>query len=117
MNENDTAIASVIDEQIKCGFYDQFDDSKILGIARLAMDRGFSTLSVAQQRVIEQHLTQICAGSTDPGGYHNGCTTELIAGELADAYGNDYEGNGPQCESCREEDSFYEHQWSRIEAE
>ncbi|MGL5665431.1 MAG: hypothetical protein ACRDD9_04800 [Shewanella sp.] len=90
------------------------EDSKVSGIAKLAVAKGFNTLSPAQQRVLEPFLTQPCSGQTDPGGYHNDCEKVLEGAELLEAYEMSDDGESLQCESCREEAGFYEHQWEKF---
>ncbi|MEJ6080175.1 hypothetical protein MT391_16810 [Vibrio sp. 1-Bac 57] len=105
-------------EQIINGLLDQGildnEEQKVSGIAKLAVDKGYDTLSHAQKSVIAPWLTANCSGSTDPGGHHNGCSVELIGDELVDALdlAEDYESI--QCESCRSDDSYYGHQYSKL---
>lgn len=76
------------------------EDGKVSGIAKLAVDKGFDTLSVAQKKVLQPFLTQPCEGVTDPGGFHNGCEVQLSGAELLDAY-EDFDSL--RCERCRDE--------------
>lgn len=93
------------------------EDSKVPGIAKLAVDRGFDALSPAQKRVLEPFLSKQCSGQTDPGGYSNDCNAVLEGAALLDAYDDCDDSESLQCESCREEGGFYAHQWDRIKDE
>lgn len=97
---------------------DAFHDSdpKCAGIAQAGVDRGFSSLSPAQQHVVTPFMRQTCEGVVDPGGHHNGCTRELEGKELIEALDTRF-ADGLVCAHCKEEASYYEHQWERIKAE
>lgn len=41
------------------------EDSKVSGIAKLAIDKGFSTLSPAQKAVLKPFMSHSCEGYTD----------------------------------------------------
>ena len=86
------------------------EEKKVSGIAKLAVDKGYDTLSHAQKAVIAPWLTANCSGSIDPGGHHNGCSVELTEDDLLEALylAEDYESI--QCESCRSDDSYYAHE-------
>ncbi|MBS0974852.1 hypothetical protein [Serratia rubidaea] len=91
----------------------QNEDSKVSGIAKLAVTKGFETLSPAQQSVVRPFLTQPCEGVADPGGYHNNCQAQLNGVELKDAY--EERGFGSLlCENCRDEQTGYEEHWARF---
>ncbi|MGL5660522.1 MAG: hypothetical protein ACRDCX_04675 [Aeromonas sp.] len=96
----------ILQIQLMC---DEFSnkDAMVSGIARLAIDKGFSSLSPAQQNVLNPYLTQRCNGVTDPGEHHNDCNVELAGQDLLDAYQPDEEGNQGidhlLCDGCRAE--------------
>ncbi|MEG2268163.1 MAG: hypothetical protein RSA84_12330 [Acinetobacter sp.] len=96
-------------------FHDE--DQMVSGIARLAVDQGFNSLSARQKHVLEPFLTQHCTGVTDPGDHHNGCNRELTDEALLEAYELSDDSQSLECESCRDERGFYAHQWARIERE
>lgn len=94
------------------------EDQKVGGIAQLAIDNGFDTLSPAQKKVLSPFIEMKCSGSTDPGGYHNGCENILCGGNLVEAIELSEDGlDGIQCDDCRSDDGFYQHQWERMEKE
>lgn len=98
---------------------DAFDneEQKVGGIAKLAIDKGFDSLSHAQRHVLSPWLSQHCTGSTDPGGHHNDCSAELDGGDLLEAIELADDIECLQCESCRSDDSYYSHQYSKLMAE
>ncbi|EPQ9985692.1 hypothetical protein ACUYO6_003235 [Vibrio vulnificus] len=106
----------ILRHQLEIGFYDEVEPDFARGIAQLAVDNGFSSLSPRQQGVLEPFLSQQCSGLVDPGGYHNSCARRLSEGELLEAYQEAF-GEDIQCESCREEANFHQHQWERIDNE
>jgi hypothetical protein len=79
------------------------EDSKVSGIAKLAIDKGFASLSPAQKSILQPFLSQPCEGVTDPGDYHNDCQVVLEGEELRDAYDNTYQYDGLLCQSCIDE--------------
>ncbi|EJX1285179.1 hypothetical protein ACT0HP_003563 [Vibrio parahaemolyticus] len=88
------------------------------GIAQRAIDNGFDSLSEAQKQVLEPFIEMNCTGVTDPGGHHNGCDKLIPSEDLAQAIELSEDGiEGVQCEDCRDEAGFYQHQWERIERE
>lgn len=94
------------------------EESKVNGIAQLAVDKGYDSLSILQKRVLTPFLTKQCTGSTDPGGYHNNCQQTLSGSDLIEAIELSDDGlNGIQCENCRSDDDYYQHQWEQIERE
>lgn len=100
--------------------HDAFDgqDQKVGGIAQLAIDNGYDTLSIAQQRVLAPFIEMNCTGVTDPGGHHNECNQVISSEDLAQAIELSEDGmDGVQCEDCRNEAGYYQHQWERIERE
>lgn len=89
-------------------------DSKVSGIARLAIDKGYDSLSPAQKSVIQPYFSKPCEGINDPGGHHNDCKNMLTDDELETAYDNYHHNESLLCESCIEELGFYEHQWEKF---
>ncbi len=82
------------------------EDSKVAGIAKLAVDRGFSTLSPAQKSVLTPFMSHACEGYTDPGEHHNDCNKVLEGAELIEAYDHIWEHDGIVCEDCREQSDY-----------
>lgn len=103
----------ILNHLLEHGILDN-EEQKVSGIAQLAVDEGFTSLSHAQKAVVTPWLSANCSGSTDPGGYHNGCSVELSGDELVEALelADDYESI--QCESCRNADSGYAEQYSKF---
>lgn len=92
----------ILSEQIKCdAFY--HEDGKVKGIAQLAVDKGWNSLSPLQQRVLNPFLSHPCEGVTDPGGHHNGCEVILTEVELRDAYEEKAQHDSLLCQNCRDE--------------
>lgn len=89
----------------------------VAGIAQRAIDFGYNQLSKKQQEVLTPFLSEQCSGSTDPGGYHNGCQAILIEADLLEAYDLADNSDCIQCESCRQDDGYYAHQWEKIKRE
>ncbi|MHB9326767.1 hypothetical protein ACP3S7_04405 [Phytobacter ursingii] len=79
------------------------EDSKISGIAKLAVEKGYSSLSVKQRAVLTPFLSRNCEGFTDPGGYHNDCQAILTGEALKDAYEQEFEYDALLCTSCMDE--------------
>lgn len=86
-------------------FYDA--DSKVKGIATLAIDKGFDNLSVLQKNVLDPFLTHPCAGVRNPGGHHNDCQVILSEGALEEAYEQRGYFGDLLCEDCRDESEGY----------
>lgn len=82
-------------------------DTKVSGIAKLAVDKGFDQLSALQKAVITPHLQRACEGVTDPGGYHNNCQVVLEGKELATALENEGYYSNVLCENCINETEQY----------
>ncbi|EKN4936369.1 TPA: hypothetical protein SJ155_000908 [Yersinia enterocolitica] len=96
-------------------FYNE--DGKVSGIANLAVDKGFNTLSAAQKRVLTPFLTHPCDGVTNPGGHHNDCEVILTDEALRDAYDSKPYYDALLCENCINEKEQYAREWERIERE
>ncbi|AJJ23891.1 hypothetical protein [Yersinia enterocolitica] len=82
------------------------EDKKVSGIAKRAVDQGYSSLSEAQKSVIKPFMKHGCEGYTDPSGHHNDCTRVLIGAELNEAYDHTFEHGGIVCEDCREQSDY-----------
>lgn len=89
----------------------------VTGIARLAIDKGYTNLSAKQQGVIEKFLTKNCSGVTNPGGHHNNCQHVLEGEDLHDALLRLAWLEEPMCESCNDESERYQQEWEKIQAE
>jgi hypothetical protein len=107
----------ILDYQLKHGVFDNATFGGTQGIAKLAVEQGFDTLSAKQKKVLESYLSQTCSGITDPGGHHNDCSTELKDEALLDAYYRCDDTEFLVCESCNSEDGYYAHQWEKISKE
>ncbi|WP_337263281.1 MULTISPECIES: hypothetical protein [unclassified Serratia (in: enterobacteria)] len=79
------------------------EEKKVSGLAKRAVDNGYETLSDGQKAVLKPFLTQPCEGVTDPGGYHNACTSQLSGAELLEAYEEECNFDSLLCEHCRDE--------------
>ncbi|MCG9691316.1 hypothetical protein L1D55_06020 [Vibrio sp. Isolate22] len=111
-----TVTEKVLEALLERGAFDN-EEQKVGGIAQLAIDTSFDRLSDARKHVLLPWLSQHCSGSTDPGGYHNNCSTELEGNELLEAIELADDIECLQCESCRSDDSYYSHQYSKLMAE
>jgi len=107
----------ILDHQLAHGVFENAKFSGAEGIAKRAVDEGFSTLSAKQKAVLEPYLVKTCSGVTDPGGYHNECSAELEGEALLDAYHRSDDSECLICESCNNEAGYYDHQWERMSRE
>jgi hypothetical protein len=107
----------ILEQQIARGVFENAEFSGSEGIAKLAVAKGFSTLSTKQQKVLEPYLSTVCSGVTDPGGHHNECMLQLEGEALLDAYHRCEDTECLTCESCDSEEGDYAHQWERIAKE
>ena len=97
-----------------------FDSAEIdfaKGLAQLAVDNGFDSLTQKQKNVLTPYLSVNCSGITDPGGHRNNCSVILEGQELLNAYELSDDSGSLMCESCRDEQSYYGHEWERISQE
>jgi hypothetical protein len=108
--------AKVLAQLLKNGRFDN-EDPKVGGIAKLAIDKGFDTLTEPQKGVVRAYLTIACDGVTDPGDYHNECQVILEGDELATALENEGYYGALLCENCINETEQYKQEWDRIQAE
>ncbi len=106
----------VLRQRLSNGSLDECD-AMVRGIAQLAMDQGFNNLTARQQAVLRPHLTQECAGVTNPGGHHNDCNVLLKGKKLAAALEQECYYGDALCEDCINETEQYRREWERIEAE
>lgn len=67
----------ILEQQIARGIFENAKFPGTEGIARLAVNKGFRTLSEKQKKVLEPYLSTVCSGVTGPGGHHNECSAEL----------------------------------------
>lgn len=98
---------------IEHGIFDN-EESKVSGIAKLAINKGYDSLSEQQKKVIQPFMTHKCEGFTDPGGYHNNCSTILESDQLLSAYKNNCGIEGILCESCISEIGYINHRYEKI---
>ncbi|ECU6890315.1 TPA: hypothetical protein ROR13_004692 [Escherichia coli] len=106
----------ILHHQITHGIFDN-EKMMVKGIAQLAVDKGYTSLSTKQRSVIDPYLHQTCSGVTDPGDYHNNCQQPLTGKGLLDAYELSGDSENLECESCRSESSFYAHQQAKRDKE
>lgn len=106
----------VLEVLIKNGSLDN-EDVKVLGIAKLAIDKGYDHLTAPQKYVVDPFLSNHCNGVTDPGGHHNGCQSTLEGADLVKALENEAYYGAALCESCIDESEQYSRKWARIQAE
>lgn len=106
----------VVEKLVENGRLDN-EDQKVRGIAQLAVDKGYDSLSKAQQSVLEPFLAHACDGVEDPGGYHNDCSVILEGEAFAEALTHEAHYNGVLCEKCINESEQYSREWERIQAE
>lgn len=107
----------IFQTQLKKGVFDSAGVDFAKGLAQLAIDKGFDSLSQKQKNVLMPYFSMQCSGITDPGGHHNDCSIILEGEALLDAYELSDDSNSLICESCREEQSYFERQWQRISQE
>lgn len=93
------------------------EDAKVLGIAKLAIDRGYDHLTGPQKYVVDPFLSRDCDGVTNPGGHHNECQVTLQGANLVNALENEAYYGAALCESCINESEQYSSEWERIQAE
>jgi len=103
--------------QLENDVFDAADVDFAEGLARLAVDKGFDSLSPRQKAVLEPYLSVHCSGVTDPGGHHNECEALLEGEELLEAYQLSEDSQSLMCENCRSEQGHYQHQWQRMSEE
>tara|TARA_R110002051_G_scaffold61177_2_gene112103 strand:+ start:8442 stop:8783 length:342 start_codon:yes stop_codon:yes gene_type:complete len=107
----------ILQYQLDQGVFDDANFSGTEGIAKLAVSKGLDMLSPKQKAVLDPYLKSTCSGVIDPGGYHNGCSTELEGQELLDAYAR---GDGPEslvCGDCDTEEAEYAYQRAKLDDE
>ncbi|MFC6377565.1 hypothetical protein [Tatumella sp. UCD-D_suzukii] len=109
---NESLLSTMLDHDF---FHGQ--DDKVSGIAMRAVDHGFDTLSVLQQRVLKPFMSQPCDGVTNPGGDHNGCESLIDGDDLETAIINQNYYGGLLCDKCINEKVGYIAHWEKIQAE
>jgi|GEM_PF-769038 len=107
----------ILNYQLTHGVFDNAEFSGTEGIAKLAVNKGFGTLSPKQKAVLEPYLSKTCSGVTDPGGHHNECSAELKGETLLSAYSRCDDTECLVCENCDDEEASYAHQWEKISRE
>ncbi len=108
------ATEDILRYQIDNDYFQDKSPDFIAGLAQKAVDDGYETLSDAQQRILEPHLSQPCDGVTDPGGYHNECDAVLEGAELENAYEQESYREALLCNNCIDEAEEYEAHWERF---
>lgn len=103
--------------QLEKGVFDAAEVNFAEGLARLAVDKGYDSLSSKQKAILEPYLSVYCSGVTDPGGHQHNCGALLEGEDLLEAYQLSDDNESLMCESCRSEQGYYEHQWQRISEE
>mgnify|MGYP005861348325 CR=1 FL=1 len=107
----------ILEYQLSHGVFENASFAGTEGIAKLAVEKGFNTLSPKQKAILEPYLTVSCSGYTDPGGNFNACSVELQGQELLDAYQQSDDAESIICDSCNSEVGYFEHQWNKISEE
>lgn len=77
------------------------ENDKADGIAQRGIDKGYATLSPAQQHVLKPYMSISCDGVEDPGGYHNECDKQLEGRELLQALDDEGYYDALLCDDCR----------------
>ena len=100
-------VESLLNTMLNCdAFY--HEDGKVSGIAKLAVTKGFDSLSAPQKRVLQPFLSHPCGGVRKPGAHHNGCSKVISGYELEEAYNLQGYYGDLLCQNCREESDGYE---------
>ena len=100
--------------QLEKGVFDSAKVDFAAGLAKLAIDKGYDSLSSKQKTILEPYLSAKCSGVTDPGGYHNDCDVLLEGNDLLEAYQLSDDSETLMCETCRDEKAQYAHEWQKI---
>jgi len=106
----------VLERLLENGSLDD-QDARVRGIAQLAVDNGFETLTDPQKNVLWPHLAMTCEGVTDPGGHHKDCQADLEGAELVAALTAQAWNGSLLCEQCTDEKEQYAREWDRIDRE
>ncbi|VVO49427.1 hypothetical protein [Pseudomonas fluorescens] len=93
------------------------EDVKVLGIAKLAIDKGYDHLTAPQRYIVDPFLSRDCDGVTDPGGYHNECQATLEGANLVKSLENEAYYGAVLCENCIDVSEQYSREWEKIQAE
>lgn len=106
----------VLEQLLANGSLDNEVD-KVAGIAKLAIDKGFESLTGAQQSVLRPFLSHDCEGVENPGGHHNDCQMTLEGEHLAKAVQQEMYYGRVLCENCVDETEQYAREWECIRDE
>jgi hypothetical protein len=109
-----TVKEQILKYQIDRDYFHDKQPNFIQGLAQRALDNGYSSLSEPQQNILRPHLSQSCDGVTDPGGYHNECTTTLEGEELVNAYEEEAYRDALLCQNCIDESQGHDDHWERF---
>ncbi len=109
-------IESILDIQLKMDVFAN-KDSKVSGIAKLAVAKGFDTLKPLQQQVLRPFFFFFCSGVTDPGDHHNGCEAPLEGDDLLQAYTFCDDPEVLLCPGCRQEEHDYAEKKAELDTE
>ena len=107
----------ILGQQLARGVFDSATFAGTEGIAKRAVEHGFSSLSPKQKAVLEPYLSRLCSGVTNPGGHHNECAVELEGEALMEAYQRCVDTDSLTCDGCNSEEGYYAHQWDKISKE
>jgi hypothetical protein len=95
-----TVERSILEHQLGIDFFHSADP-KCVGIARRAVEHGYSSLSDLQKHVLKPFLSLRCDGYAEPGG-HSSCNVVLEGKQLLEAYEQaDFLSGSLQCASCK----------------
>jgi len=81
-----TTERSILELQLAAGLFDSEEDPKFAGIAKSAVERGYSSLSDLQKQALAPFLTQDCPGYVDLTDDQIPCGQELEGQQLLKAY-------------------------------
>ncbi|WPD00375.1 hypothetical protein [Proteus terrae] len=104
---------SLLSTMLKHDFF-HGHEQKVSGIAQLAVDNGFNTLSIAQKNVLAPFFRRQCAGVTNPGDHHNDCEKILTEDELENAITNEAYYGELLCQDCINENEDYKREWDDL---
>jgi hypothetical protein len=107
----------ILKAELEKGVFDNAEIDIAEGIAKLAVDKGYDSLSDKQKGVLSSFLSVCCSGLTDPGGHFNECKVVLDGRELLDAYEQNFDSDCLMCEDCRNEQSDHQRQWEKMSDE
>lgn len=108
---------NIFREQLNRGIFDNAKVDFAKGLAQLAVDKGYGSLSPKQKTILQPYLSMQCVGFTDPGDHHNKCQAILEGNDLLEAYQLSYGSELLMCDSCRNEQNYYKYQWEKMSKE